>query len=76
VATYTLHAPGTNLKVREYKRLQSAFQAAYRYLPLASPGKYNPAGRYVTVQEWDAASNPLRQWVISGRAADTSEPAG
>lgn len=64
---YTVHEPGSRLKVAEYKLQFQAFRHAYNYLPLESPGSYSPQGRYVTVQEWGDHSEPLRQWLISGR---------
>ncbi len=67
---YTVHDPGTHLKIAGYARITDAFRRAYTLLPLDTPGKYHPDGRYVTVQEWDDASEPLRQWLISGRRPD------
>jgi hypothetical protein len=67
MATYTVHEPGSSLKIGEYKRQSAAFKFAYKYLPLDTPGTYNPDGKYVTVQEWDDNANPLRQWLISGQ---------
>ena len=67
MATYTVHEPGSGLKVKSYQTLPAAFRCAYDYLPLDTPGQYNPDGRYVTVQEWDERSDPLRQWIISGK---------
>jgi hypothetical protein len=67
MATYTVHKPGSNLKVGDYLSQSAAFKAAYKHLPLDTPGIYNPEGKYVTVQEWDDNTDPLRQWIISGR---------
>ena len=63
---YTVHDPATHMKADEFGTVPAAFRAAYRYLPLETPGKYHPAGKYVIVQEWDDNSNPQRQWLISG----------
>ena len=65
-ATYTVHDPDTKRKVADYAHLATAFRRAYAFLPLDTPGTYNPKGRYVTVQEWDERGDPLRQWLISG----------
>jgi len=66
---YTVHDPGTHMKVASYKTMGAAFRRAYRFLPLEVPGKYHPDGKYVTVQEWDDRSDPLRSWIISGKVA-------
>lgn len=83
---YTVHKPGSNLaesrdagtelrphkEVVHYAGLEAALEQAYTYLPLDTPGRYNPAGGYVTVQEWDETGTPLRTWIISGRMAGSA----
>ena len=64
---YTVHDPGAHMQVAAFSDLAEAFDRAYEYLPLNVPGRYNPKGKYVTVQEWDDRVDPLRTWIIAGR---------
>jgi hypothetical protein len=58
-AGFTVHDPKTHMNVGyTYRHRSSAVRRAQRY----------PVGQVATVQQWDSACEPVKQWRIEGRA--------